>query len=47
MKKILFVNACVRPCSRTCLLAQEVLKKLNGQIEEVHLGHEQLSPLDL
>ena len=47
MKKILFVNACVRPCSRTYLLAQEVLKKLNGQIEEVHLGHEQLSPLDL
>ena len=47
MKKILFVNACVRPCSRTYLLAQEILNKLNGQIEKVNLAREQLPPLDL
>ena len=30
MEKILFVNACVRPESRTYVLAQHVLDKLDG-----------------
>ena len=46
MKKILFINACIRPHSRTLLLAQEVLKKLDGEIEEVNLCHENIYPLD-
>jgi len=37
MDKILFINACVRPASRTYDLAQTVLTKLNGEIEEVKL----------
>ena len=47
MDKILFVNACVRPCSRTLELAQAVLSKLNGSVEEVRLYEISLSHLDL
>lgn len=46
MKKILFINACIRPDSRTFLLAQEVLKRLDGKTEEVNLCHESIRPLD-
>lgn len=46
MKKILFINACIRPHSRTLLLAKEVLKKLDGEIEQVDLSKENLRPLD-
>ena len=47
MEKILFINACVRPFSRTLELAKHVLSKLSGDIEEVKLYNEQLLPLDL
>ena len=47
MGKILFINACVRPFSRTLDLAKYVLSKLSGDIEEVKLYNEQLSPLGL
>lgn len=47
MKKILFVNACVRPNSRTLELAKHVLSKLTGQVEEVALYGENLHPLGL
>lgn len=46
MEKILFVNACVRPDSRTLALAEHVLTKLSGQIEEVCLYDENIPPLD-
>lgn len=46
MKKILFINACVRPGSRTYLLAREVLKRLDGKTEEVKLCDENIRPLD-
>lgn len=46
MKKILFINACVRPGSRTYLLAREVLKRLDGKTEEVKLCDENICPLD-
>ena len=46
MKKILFINACARPYSRTYLLAQEVLKKLDGEINQVNLYQENLLPID-
>lgn len=35
----------MRPDSRTLLLAQEVLKKLNGEIEEIKLCNENILPL--
>ena len=37
MEKILFINACVRPQSRTYELAQSVLGQLQGEIEEIRL----------
>lgn len=46
MKKILFINACVRPCSRTYTLADKVLKHLEGEPEEVRLCDAGLLPLD-
>ncbi|MGI6008321.1 MAG: NAD(P)H-dependent oxidoreductase [Ruminococcus sp.] len=46
MKKILFVNACARAESRTRMLAQEVLKKLNGKTEEINLFEEGILPLN-
>ena len=47
MGPILFVNACVRPQSRTLRLARRVLEKLGGTVEEVDLGREPVRPLDL
>lgn len=45
MKKILFVNACIRKASRTRRLAQTVLDCLDGQIEEVNLNSCKVQPL--
>lgn len=47
MDKILFIDACVRPNSRTRELAQTVLEKLAGCVEPVPLYDLQLPPLDL
>ena len=47
MKKVLYINACVRPNSRTAELANCVLEKLSGEVEEVRLYEEELSPLTL
>lgn len=44
MEKILYVNACVRPMSRTMELAKCVLKKLEGEVEELNLEVEQIRP---
>lgn len=46
MKKLLFINACVRPESRTYELAQEVLKYWDGETEEINLEQENLQPLN-
>ena len=46
MEKILFVNACVRPESRTLALARHALGHLRGDITEVELQREDLPPLD-
>lgn len=46
MGKILFVNACVRPQSRTLVLAKQVLGQMKGTVEEVRLEREPLLPLD-
>ncbi len=45
MEKVLFINACARPDSRTRFLAEKVLAKLGGQTEEVNLYSEKLLPL--
>lgn len=47
MEKILFLNACIRPNSRTLFLARSILEKLSGTLEEVNLYQEELLPLTL
>ena len=47
MENILFINACVRENSRTLELANCLIKKLSGKIEEVKLYEEELLPLSL
>ena len=46
MEQILFVNACVRPQSRTLALAQTVLDRLQGQITTVDLAADPVPVLD-
>ena len=46
MDKILLVNACARPGSRTRQLTQSVLDKLEGTVEEVWLYDRTLTALD-
>jgi len=46
MESILFVNACVRPESRTYELAQYILSRLNGQVQTVDLNTEHIPILD-
>ena len=46
MDKILFVNACIRPESRTLILAKHLLSKLEGRVEEVNLEMEAIPALN-
>jgi FMN-dependent NADH-azoreductase len=46
MDKILFVNACIRPESRTHILAKYLLSRLSGQVEEVNLEAEAIPALN-
>ena len=46
MNKILFINACARPNSRTLELAHTVLNKIQGDVEEVNLYQTTISPID-
>ena len=43
---ILFVNACVRPQSRTKRLADYLLKKLRSNVKELVLEKENIVPLN-
>lgn len=47
MDRILFVNACMRPVSRTLELARHVLTKLDGELTELSLYNENIPPLDM
>ena len=47
MDNILFLNACIRPCSRTRELAGTLLQKLNGEVRELRLHEMNLPALDL
>ena len=42
MEKILYINACTRPNSKTNELAKYLLNKLNGKTEEVNLSVENI-----
>ena len=46
MMSILFINACVRENSRTLVLARNVLKDISGEIIEVNLNQETITPLN-
>ena len=46
MDKILFINGCIRPESRTLMLTKHLLSKLEGEIEEVNLEKEAISALN-
>ena len=46
MDKILFVNACIRPESRTLVLAKYLLSKLGGEVQEVNLEMEAIPALN-
>ena len=43
---VLFINACVRKQSRTLVLAKDILSKMQGEITEINLAHENLAPLN-
>ena len=47
MDKILFLNACVRPCSRTLELAKTLLQMLKGTVQEIPLYEAELPGLGL
>ena len=47
MDKILFINACIRPCSRTLELVETLLQKLKGDVQEIKLYETHLPALDL
>jgi FMN-dependent NADH-azoreductase len=47
MDKILFINACVRPGSRTLELTQTLLERLPGEVQQVRLYEMPLAALDL
>lgn len=42
---ILYINACVRKDSRTNVLAQYALSKLQGEVNEINLNSEKITPL--
>lgn len=44
--KILFVNACVRKESRTKILADYLIQKIEGQLTEINLGEDLPRPFD-
>lgn len=46
-KKILFINACIRPDSRTLELAKSLLATLPGEVCELKLFEERIPPLTL
>lgn len=45
MEKILFVNACVRPGSRTRELAELAISRMSGDVEVLNLETAQIAPL--
>ena len=46
MSKTLLINACVRPESRTLVLAKHALDRIGGEIVEINLEQENIQPLN-
>lgn len=44
--KILYINSCIRKDSRTKMLADYLLKKIRGDIKEIVLSEEKITPVD-
>lgn len=44
--KVLYINACVRTCSRTKELAEHLLNRLSGDITEIKLGSADIHSLN-
>ena len=44
--KVLYINSCIRNNSRTKILADYLLNKIGGDITEVVLSEEKISPID-
>lgn len=47
MKKILYINTCIRPDSRTNQLAEKLLNLLDGKITQIHTDNCGIAPLTL
>ena len=47
MKKLLFVNACIRENSRTEELSRRYLEKLNAENNEYEIEEERVTALDI
>lgn len=47
MEEILWIDACIRPESRTARLARHVLERLDGHVTRLDLSEAGLRPLDL
>ena len=47
MDKTLFINACARPCSRTLELAETLLQRMKGEVQEIKLYETHMPVLDL
>ena len=44
--KVLYINSCIRKQSRTKILADHLLQKMGGEIKEIVLSEEKISPID-
>lgn len=43
---ILYINTCLRPQSRTRVLAERILSRMDGTVEEIRPGRDGIRPLD-
>ncbi len=44
--KVLYINSCIRKQSRTKILADYLVKKIDGNVKEIVLSEEKISPID-
>lgn len=44
--KVLYINSCIRKNSRTKILADYLLKKIGGEIKEIVLNEEKITPIN-
>ena len=44
--KVLYINSCIRKNSRTKILADYLVEKIDGDVKEIVLSEEKISPID-